>query len=169
MTRAPAALDRITVVGIGSPDRGDDAWGPLVAERVAAATADDPRVRVVVHEDPTHLVQEWDGTGTAVILDAVLTDGPAGELVVTDLGAEGGTLPPAALDGVGLGGTHAFGVAGAIELARALGRLPRRVVVVGVRAETVAHGASMSGAVADSMPRALDAVLRLVDATGGER
>lgn len=165
---APAALDRITVVGIGSPDRGDDAWGPLVAERVAAATTGDPRVRVVVHEDPTHLVQEWDGTGTAVVLDAVLADGPTGGLVVAELGADSPPLPPGALEGVGLGGTHAFGVAGAIELARALGRLPRRVVVVGVRAGTVGYGAGMSPAVLDAVPEAVATVRRLVVDQGGE-
>ncbi len=169
MTRAPAAPEQITVVGIGSPDRGDDAWGPLAAARVALVTTGDPRIRVVVHEDPTHLVQEWDGTGTAVVLDAVLTDGPPGELVLAELGAGGGALAPSALDAVGLGGTHAFGLAGAIELARALHRLPRRVLVVGVRAATVAHGAAMTPAVADALPRAVDAVRRLLDEPGGER
>jgi hydrogenase maturation protease len=49
--------------------------------------------------------------------------------------------------------THAFGVAEAIELARALGQLPPALVVYGVEGATFEAGAGLSAAVAAAVPQ----------------
>jgi hydrogenase maturation protease len=51
--------------------------------------------------------------------------------------------------------THTLGVGEAIELARALGRLPARVVVYGIEAESLAAGEELTPAV----ERAVDDVV----------
>ncbi len=158
----------VLVVGVGSPDRGDDAVGPAVAWSVAALAA--PGIRVVVHEDPTSLVQLWSESDLAIVVDAVMSGRRAGELVIVETGADGERLPQSAWAAAGRGGTHGFGVATAVELSRALGRLPRRVVLVGIEVATIALGAPMSQAALDAVPQAVarigDLLSRSADAAG---
>ncbi|HET7761634.1 MAG TPA: hydrogenase maturation protease [Phycicoccus sp.] len=153
----------VLVVGLGSPDRGDDAVGMHVARAVAARG--DPRVEVLEHEDPTDLVELWTGRGRVVVVDAVCSGAGAvpGDVRVLETGAGLDPLPEDAWAGTGRGGTHAFGLATAVELARALHRLPERVTVVGVEAARFEHGAGLSPAVAAAVPGAVDTVLATLE------
>ncbi len=163
---------RVLVVGLGSPDRGDDGIGPLVAEAAAREVAQRGLVgvRVVEHEDPTALVDLLEPTGTAggwnalVVIDAVRSGAAPGTVTVLEVGADGqdlGTLG-ARLD-PGPAGTHGFGLAGAIELARVLDRLPQRVAVVGVEAIGFGHGTSISGPVRSAVTAATAASLAIIE------
>lgn len=164
-------LCRVLVVGLGSPDRGDDAVGPLVAAAVARATSQRGLVgvHVVEHEDPTALIDHLDPASpagawsAAVIIDAVRSGATPGTVSVLEVGPDGQDLAclGARLD-PGPAGTHGFGLAGAIELARALDRLPPRVVVVGIEAQGFDHGAPLSAPVEDAVPTAVDEVLGAV-------
>jgi hydrogenase maturation protease len=151
------AAGRPLVVGLGSPDRGDDAVGLVVARGVAAHHL--PGVDVVAHEDPTDLVELWSGRELVVVVDAVRSDAGPGTVVVLETGAGGERLPESAWGRAGRGGTHAFGLASAVELARALRRLPDRVALVGVEAVSFDHGAPLSPAVAAAVPHAVHRVL----------
>ncbi len=163
---------RVLVVGLGSPDRGDDAAGPLVAAAVAAQVADRALVgvHVVEREDPTALIDLLDPAGpagawaAAVIIDAVRSGAAPGTVTILDVGpgaqdlrSLGARLHP------GPAGTHGFGLAGAIELARALDRLPPRVVVVGIEAVGFEHGAPLPAPVLAAIPRAADAALGIIE------
>jgi hydrogenase maturation protease len=151
------------VVGLGSPDRGDDAVGPVVARRIAGL--DLPGVRVLAHEDPTDLIVSMTGSSVVVVVDAVLSPGSApGDLIVLETGEGVAPLPEDAWARTGRGGTHAFGLAAAVELARALRRLPPRVVLVGVAASGFEHGAPLSAGVADAVDRAIAAALEALGA-----
>lgn len=154
------SLDRTLVVGLGSPHRGDDAIGTEVARAVAARRL--PGVEVLVHEDPTDLVELWSGHDVVVVVDAVSSGAPAGRLWVLETGSGLDPLPEAAWRRTGRGGTHAFGLATAIELARALHRLPARVTVVGVEAGALDHGAPLSPAVSAAVTAAADLVAATV-------
>lgn len=151
------------VVGLGAPDRGDDAVGVAVARAVAAL--DVPGVRVVEREDPTSLIDLWSGAALTVVVDAVVSGAEPGSLHLLETGADDPPLPDSAWAGTGLGGTHAFGLAASVELARALHRLPPRVAVLGVEAERFDHGAPLSGAVARAVPTATARVVALVTGT----
>lgn len=129
---------RVLVVGLGSPDRGDDAVGAAVAQRLADLGLRD--VEVVTREDPTQLVQLWAGRAAALVIDAVMSGQPPGTLHIREVGDAGEPLPTHAFMAAGRGGSHAFGLAGAVELARTLGTLPRHVTVVGVEARTFEFG-----------------------------
>jgi hydrogenase maturation protease len=148
----------ILVVGLGSIDRGDDAVGPVVARAIAAL--DLPGVEVVEHEDPTDLLELWSGRHTVVVVDAVRSGAEPGTLHILKTGPNGARLVPSAA-WAGKGGTHAFGLPAAVDLARALGRLPREVFVVGVEAGRFGHGSPLSPPVASAVASAVDTVTEL--------
>jgi hydrogenase maturation protease len=64
---------------------------------------------------------------------------------------------------LGLASTHAFGIADTIELARALGKAPRRVALVGVEGRAFGMGDSLSAEVEAALGAAVDAVLRTIE------
>jgi hydrogenase maturation protease len=112
-----------------------------------------------VPEDPTDLVELWSGRPTTVVVDALRSGAVAGTVTVVETGAGSPTLPGAAWAAMGRGGTHAFGLAAAVELARVLGRLPQRLVLVGVEAAGFDFGAPLTPEVQAAIPRAVDAVM----------
>jgi hydrogenase maturation protease len=71
--------------------------------------------------------------------------------------------PPGTVHLLDTGGTHAFGLAAAVELARALRRLPPRLVVVGVEASTFEYGAPLTAPVAAAVPAAVAQVLAVLE------
>jgi hydrogenase maturation protease len=141
------------VVGLGSPDQGDDAVGIAVARAIEGLELSG--IETAVHEDPTALLHLWEGFDVVVVVDAVMTGRPPGVITVMEVGAGKAKLPPESWAATGRGGTHAFGLATAVELARVLGQLPRRVTVVGIEAATFAPGTALSQEVADSVDDAV--------------
>ena len=161
MTDAAPGLGGL-VIGLGSPDRGDDAVGRAVVRAVAEQAG--PGVRVLEHEDPTALLDLWSGGDLVVVVDAVHSGEPPGTIHQLETGEGASAMPPRAWAATGRGGTHAFGLAAAVELARALHRLPARLVVVGVEAESFGYGEPMTGPVAAAVEPAAARVLAIVDA-----
>lgn len=150
------------LVGLGSRDRGDDAVGPVVADAVAAPAW--PGVRVAEHEDPTALLDLFGEHNLVVVVDAVRSGSAPGTVRTWDVGAA--PVPTDAWVATGRGGTHAFGLATAVELARALHRLPRRVVVVGVEGDCFDIGAPLSDPVAAAVPAAVAEVRSVLEGVG---
>jgi hydrogenase maturation protease len=146
---------RALVIGIGNPDRGDDAVGVEIARKVAAERLD---IRVLELDDPCEALNAWGPADNVVVADAVRSGGVPGDIHVLDAVAR--TLPAGSW---AAGGTHAMGLAAVVELGRALGRLPHRLVVVGVEAGRFDHGAPMSDAVAAAVPTAAAAVHAAID------
>ena len=146
---------QVLVIGLGNPDRGDDAVGVEVARQVAAERLD---VTVLEFDDPSEAIDAWEPDDSVVVADAVSSGGHPGHIHVVDAIAH--KLPTGRWSA---GGTHALGLAAAVEIARALGRLPRSLVVVGVEAKHFGHGTPMADAVADAVPAAVDAVLAAID------
>jgi hydrogenase maturation protease len=155
---------RPLVVGLGSPDRGDDATGPTVVRRIAAMRL--PGIRVIEREDPTSLIDMWDGFDPVLVVDAVRSGRPPGTLMVIETGSDAAPLPERTWASTGRGGTHAFGLAAAIELARALGRLPRRVVLVGIEIGGLGYGQPLSPRVAAAVNLAVEVVIGSLWETG---
>ncbi len=149
------------VVGIGNRTRGDDAAGPEVAARVAARVAelDVPGVTVVVQDEPLALVEHLTSHTEVVVVDAVAPGGDPGRVHVWHVGPS-----PLPRD-VRAIGSHGLGVAEAVELARALGRLPRRLTLVGVEAQTLSLGEPLSDRVGERLDDAVRAVLDALSET----
>ena len=148
------------VIGIGNPDRGDDAVGVQVARQVAAERLD---VLTLEFDDPSEALDAWEPEDTVVVTDAISSGGSPGDIRGIDVVEH--RLPAGKWSS---GGTHALGLAAVVELARTLGLLPRALVVVGVEAGQFGQGAPMSQAVAAAVPAAADAVFTALDANAGE-
>jgi hydrogenase maturation protease len=125
------------VVGVGSPWRGDDAAGIAVARRVRERGGDARELT----GDMSALVELWAGREHVVVVDAARSGAAPGTL--HELRADRDALPSGLRSS-----THAFGVADAVELARALGRLPARLDVLAVEGAEFGLGAPLSPAVA---------------------
>jgi hydrogenase maturation protease len=143
------------VIGLGNVDRGDDAVGAAVVRAVAARL---PDVTVVVHEDPTGLFDAWRDHTPVVVVDAVVSGAPAGTMHWLETGPAAARIALDAWAHSGHDSSHAVGLPEMVELGRALGRLPERLVVVGVEAVGFDHGAPLTPAVADAVPVVVDRV-----------
>jgi hydrogenase maturation protease len=140
------------VVGVGNPYRRDDGVGLVLAERIGGRAP--AGVTVLTQEqEPSRLLEAWEGAGAAVVVDAVASGAQPGTLYRFDA-----TVDPVPA-GVFRSSTHAFGVGDAIELSRALGSLPPRVVVHGVEGGSFEAGEGLSGAVIAALPALEAAVL----------
>jgi hydrogenase maturation protease len=135
----PAQEPTTLVIGVGNPHRGDDAVGPLVASRLKSRQ--NGRFRVIEQAEGLSLMETWEGAETVIILDAAFSGKLAGTIHRIDAAVE--SLPKDLLRC----STHALGVAEAIELARALDQLPRRVIIYGIEGESFEQGAGLSEAV----------------------
>jgi hydrogenase maturation protease len=129
------------VLGVGNPDRGDDAAGRTVARLLRGMLPQDVEVAELDGE-ATDLLARLDGIATAFLIDACASDVSAGTVYRFDVGAA--PLPQHAFTV----STHGFGLAEAIELARALGQLPPRCVVYAIEGGTFEAGAPLSPPVA---------------------
>jgi hydrogenase maturation protease len=147
------------VIGIGNRSRGDDAVGPEVASRLAQLGL--TGVAVVVLDEPIALVEQLGTHDDVVVVDAIDPRGHPGRVHVLHLGCAPLRREPPAL------GSHGLGVAHAVELARALGLLPKRLTLVGVEARTFHLGAPLSAQVRGSLDDAAEAVVTALPATCG--
>lgn len=142
----PSAGGRIVVIGIGNPDRGDDAAGRLVAQRLHGMLP--AKIEVVEHDgEPTALLALFDDADCAILIDACTSGGEPGAVHRFDV--SDAPLPEARFSL----STHGVGLGEAVELARALGQLPPRVIVYAIEACAFDLGAPPSPAVADAIDR----------------
>lgn len=163
MMTSQGGVRPVLVVGLGSPDRGDDAVGPIVAQRIATLRLHG--VQVLEREDPTALIDLWDDRDLVIVVDAVCSNGVPGTLMIMESGVDGAPLTDDAWAGTGRGGTHAFGLAAAIELSRALHRLPRRLLLIGIEAGGLEHGAPLSAPVSAAVERAIQTACGILSET----
>jgi hydrogenase maturation protease len=130
------------IIGVGNPDRGDDAAGLEVARRLRVVHGIEAR------ECPgglTDLLDAWHGADDVIVVDAMASGRAPG--AVTRFDAAAGPLP-ATRSGAS---THGLGVAEAVELARVLGRLPARLAVWGIEGVEFTVGAPLTPAVAEAV------------------
>jgi hydrogenase maturation protease len=145
----------VVVIGVGNALRGDDAAGLAVAEEIRASAPDDVAVRIC-EEEPSRLIDAFDDAEVAFLVDAVSTGAPPGTVHRFD--ASDAPVPSLELRS----STHALGIGEALELARALGRLPRRTVVFGIEGTDFVARDGMTPAVAVGVAQASAALLEEV-------
>ena len=141
---------RIRVIGCGNPMRSDDGLGIEAARRVEALGLAGVEVRVS-GQPGSDLLDLMDGADGVILLDAVSTGAPPGTLHAFTREA----FPPA---GVSPASTHGLGVAQALALGEALGRLPARWVFLGIEAERFEPGSGLSPRVRAALPLLVDRV-----------
>lgn len=129
------------LIGIGNPWRGDDAAGVAVIRKLRERGA--PGAMLAEHSgEGASLMELWAGAETVILVDAVRSGAEPGAIHRFE-------IPPDSIPArVFAASTHAFGPAQAIELARLLGRLPRRLIVYGIEGESFEAGTAPSPRVA---------------------
>ena len=125
------------IVGVGNALRSDDGAGLAAAMRLAAMLPADIRV-LMKDGDFLSLLEEWRDADLVVLIDAACSGAPPGTIRRCDAREE-----PLWAEGV-RSSTHAFGVAQAVELARALRRLPARLLVFGIEGRDFSPGDGLS-------------------------
>ena len=144
---------RIRVIGIGTPF-GDDAVGLAVARELRL-----PGVDTRLCRRPLDLVDALEGVDAAVLVDATRCGRPPGTVHEPDA---------ADLREVRTLSSHGIGVCEALSLARALGRAPPRIALVGIEAELV-DGDALSGPVRAALDEARERVrARCADVSAGD-
>ena len=90
-----AGRRRGLVVGLGSVDRGDDAIGTIVADRVSDALRSSrvSWVEVVALADPTSLPDAMAGMGVVVVIDAIRSGREPGTVTCHEFGQDESPLP----------------------------------------------------------------------------
>ncbi len=148
-------MSSVLAIGIGNAWRRDDGVGPFIAARLAALDL------------PGLAVSEASGEGAALIES--MSDAPQVWLFdAVASGAVPGTVHriDAAATPVPRGffsySTHAFSVAEAIELARALGRLPAACRLYGIEGADFSSGQGLSAPVAAAAETVVDEVCALL-------
>lgn len=126
------------VIGIGNPDCGDDGIGPLVASRLQAGHGAHIMAR---RGEGLDLIEAWGDADPVVLIDAAASAGQPGQIHRYDLHECALSYEPPHAS------THGFGLADAIELARALDQLPPRIVLYAVEGARFEPGSAMTAPV----------------------
>ena len=145
-------MKRPIVIGLGNPDRGDDAVGRVVAQILRSHAARRYDVVDAVGE-ATEILALLEGRENAMLVDACVSGAPAGTIHQIDLQFE------RAPDKDGAISSHGIGLAQAIGLARALDILPEHCLVYAIEAGAFEPGAAMTPAVAEAANRLVDRIL----------
>lgn len=140
------------VIGVGNPDRGDDALGRVVAGRLRGRV--DHGFEVLEQDgEMAALLARLAEADAVILIDAAAAGAAPGTIHRFDAGD--GPLPPS----LSTLSTHGFGPAQAVELARAMGILPAACVVYAVEGADFGTGRPLSVAVAAAAEEVTQRVL----------
>jgi hydrogenase maturation protease len=143
------AADTTLIVGFGSHN-GDDQFGWRVAERLSSQPWNVP-LRIQIARSPGNLLDWLDGVEHLIVCDACQGLGPAGSLHAVN-------WPSPGLLGSRSSFSHGMTLPSALELAKALNRLPAKVKMIMVEARQYNTGCEMSPEVAAAVPRIVELI-----------
>jgi len=146
----------VVVIGVGNEFRRDDGVAHAVVARLRERAGEHglPRGTALAtcDGDPARLIGLWEDAALAVVVDAAHAH-PGTPGRVHRIALDGSRLtPPSATS------SHGLGLGEAVELARALGRLPDHLVVYAVEGTDGSFGTGLSPAVAAAVPLLAEAV-----------
>jgi hydrogenase maturation protease len=133
----------LRIIGCGNFDRGDDAAGLLVVRRLHALVenlgVEIAGLEIIEQSGESFSLMEcWMGHEHVILVDATAPSGRPGQLRIWAAHAD--RLP----EDVFLSSTHAFGVREAVELARAMNRLPQTLLIYGIEGKQFSLGVPLS-------------------------
>ena len=129
---------RVLIAGMGNILRRDDGFGVAVAQRLQAVELPSHVTVVEVGTGGISLVQELmapPGFDVLLLLDAVQSDGPAGSVIILDADVPELDEFPDAVRRDYLADMHYAVPSRALVLAKALGVLPPKTLIVGCKPE----------------------------------
>lgn len=138
----------ILVIGIGNEYRSDDGAGLVVARGLRAKNLPDMLI-IESSGDGAALMEAWKTAPSVILIDAAASGKAPGTIQRFDALTQ--PLPP----GFSFHSTHAFGVAEAIGLARALQQLPPHLVVYAIEGKHFTAGVGLSPRVAKAVQKVI--------------
>jgi len=141
------------IIGVGNRYRGDDGAGPRLVDRLRRA-APEGVCLVEASGEGAALLEAWATFDLVYVVDAAMSGAPPGAIVRFD--ATRDRVP----GGVFHTSTHEFSVAEAIELGRVLGRLPARLLVIGIEGADFRPSLEVSPEVALAIEKVASDLLR---------
>lgn len=133
--------ERFVIIGVGNPTRRDDGAGNAVIRDLQVRLEGSTDVRLMESSgDPAELLAAWTGVPVVIVVDASRSGAPPG--TVTELDAAKGS------SGHGLRrSTHAMGVMEAVQLGKALGRMPSQLRILAIEGADFGYGEGLSRSV----------------------
>jgi hydrogenase maturation protease len=147
------SLRKVLVIGIGNEYRSDDGLGLLIARKIRARLL----ISVAVKEESGEgaaLMEAWQGYNSVILVDAVSSGAKPGTIFRIEAAKKN---VPAKFFHYS---THAFSVAEAIELARAMKTLPPKLLVYGIEGSNFNAGVGISEVVQESANRVAEQILK---------
>jgi len=154
---------RVLIAGIGDRLMGDDGLGPIIIDRLKSL---DLPPCAEVEDYGTSLMEllmdlpEFDAL---IVVDAFRRGGPPGSVYVIEIKEEDlEDVTPETASVVASMTFHELSVEAVLALAKALGILPGKVLVIGVEPSRIEFGESLSDQVGKVVPRVVDIVVRVL-------
>jgi hydrogenase maturation protease len=148
---SPESAPRL-IIGIGNIYRSDDGAGIAAIRQLKGQLP--ARVRVLeASGEGTALVETWKDAASVILIDAVRSGAPPG--TIHRLDARNDKIAAELF----LCSSHAFSLAQAIELARALNQLPQHLIVYGIEGQSFKAGEMLSPPVEAAIGRVVSQVL----------
>jgi hydrogenase maturation protease len=151
-----STANAMLVIGIGNEYARDDGAGLHVVRKLKETARHN--FGILEHSgEGASLIEAWKGATSVIVIDAVRSGAEPGRVYRFD-----GCRAP--LPGQPFrGSTHAFGLYEAVELARSLNQLPRRLIVYGIEGQDFTAGTIVSPAVELAIGKVAQAVLEEVE------
>jgi len=140
-------LQDILVLGLGSAF-GDDRIGWAAVDRLARAGV----AAAIPVRDGVELLLALEGADEVIVIDASRPAGCPGRVGCFE-------WPSRELLDEALWSTHGLGLTAALQMAEALGRLPRRVTIYTVEADASPPGHALSEAAERGLERLIDGIM----------
>lgn len=145
---------RILVIGIGNPYRGDDGAGAAVAGKISELSI--TGVTVIIQDgEAARLIESWNEDDSVIVVDTVSSGHEPGVLMRFD--AVEDSLP---VKYFSHSSTHSFSLAEAVELARAIDKLPGRLVIYGIEGKNFDNGSEISSEVTVAIEKVTERIIR---------
>ena len=138
----------ILVIGIGNEYRSDDGAGLVVARELRTKNPPDMLI-IESNGDGAALMEAWKAAQSVILIDAAASGRAPGTIHRFDAVKQ--PLPT----NFSFHSTHAFGVAEAIGLARALQQLPPRLMVYAIEGKNFTAGVGLSPKVAKAVQKVI--------------
>jgi len=146
----------ITLIGVGNRFRGDDGVGWEIVEKLKAEILPDAQV-IEASGEGASLIESMKGKDRVLMFDAVYSGAKAGSIFRFE--AHSQPIPAKFFNY----STHAFSLAEAIELARALNQLPEKLIVYGIEGKNFQSGIGLSVEVKNAVSEVIKKVLNDID------
>ncbi|MBC8377272.1 MAG: hydrogenase maturation protease [FCB group bacterium] len=141
----------LTVIGVGSRLRGDDAIGPLLIDALSRQTH--PQIELVdAGSDALGILEYLEGREHVIVVDACQMGREAGSIVEFDSAQIDFVIKN---DPISL---HGLGLAESIKMAESLHMIPEDLKIIGIEPESIQFSGSLSVPVQRALKMAVDIV-----------